>query len=1271
MTKTILLFSFTVAAVAQSVPSYTPPVIEKSAVTPSMRAAMLPSRRARLDLPREHWLRPLSLDERAGLKPKEGFTASGIHRAVDPAALANGEWSRSGERSWRLALVSPAATAVRVHFAKFSVGDGQVWLHNDDPADPHVVGPYSGAGIFDDGEFWSAPVHGQRVVLEYVPAADAPAELPFEIAEIAHMWDSVVEASPRTANALPCELDISCSPEWAARATSVARIAYESDGGSYLCSGTLLNTAAQSRIPYFATANHCISTTAEARSVVAYWGYQSSRCNGPVPSLNSLQTSLGATLLATAARSQGPDFTLIRLTNVPSGVTFAGWVADEVGVGTSVTGMHHPRGDFRRVSFGARIDDVALRGAAPNGFYSIQWDRGITEGGSSGSGIFNPNGQLVGTLCCGPKEPPGKTLCDVVPSMDWYGKFSQAFPLVRQYLEDRTGGGTGGGGTTPPPANTSGTLLTSGLPTQFSLVEVSQPTLYSGANGFRIVVPQNATRLEINLGADPSVVDVDLFVSRDTPPSVSNGTIVADYKSSGPTGNENIVITTGSNPPLQAGTYFIAVALFTTGKPVNLNLTATVSTAAPAPPSGAIALVSGQPRAFTIDPVLSPQLVAQQYRIDIPQGAGRVEFRLESATANVDLDLYVRRGNPIEISGGRPIYDYGSTTPLSNEVVTITTGSSPALSPGTYYVAIGIFTTNIRVNATLTATVSQGGGPAASGIPLLSGNPTVFTIQPVSAPKLLNGGDQVYYFNVPQGATRFEVSLELPARADVEFYVRRGSVPTLDASNRVVADYKSTLFDGVPTLTLTPSSSPALTGGTYYIALAVNTLNVAITGRITASSVGGTPGPPSGGGPSPADNTITLNSGRAQSFSYDPVTGPTLMNAQPFRIEVPQGATRLRIQMNTSTPNADLDLYVRFGQAPSVSNGSVVADQKSTGDTGDETILIDASSSPALRAGSYFITPALITRNVRVQGTITATIEASAPQPTQPTILTSGSPAKYSLPAVSDPTLFTGSYGFRITVPEGATNLTVRLTTINGSDADVDLYIRKDADVDVADDIIADYFSEGPDANENIVITRDSDPPLTPGTYYVGFVLYPTTHDVSGTVTATFDRAPTASAQVGRAIQIGVPTEVRLPAVSTASLLIESNQLRVDVPAGQRLQVRLSTTPSNADVDLYVRYGQPITLDSGGRPVRDFASQGDFGEESITVNSTRAGTYYISLGLFTLNTPVTCTLTADLSQADQPRRITQSRYLQKKTDFRSRLAAKPAAGKAPIFERIE
>ena len=102
------------------------------------------------------------------------------------------------------------------------------------------------------------------------------------------------------------------------------------------------------------------------------------------------------------------------------------------------------------------------------------------------------------------------------------------------------------------------------------------------------------------------------------------------------------------------------------------------------------------------------------------------------------------------------------------------------------------------------------------------------------------------------------------------------------------------------------------------------------------------------------------------------------------------------------------------------------------------------------------------------------------------------------------PTLFNGDNSFRLEVPENASRVTFTLE----SDVDVELLVRYGEDNDVQDgrpvsDYAADEFFAG---TEEIVITRQSDPPLRSGTYFVSVLIFATGVVANCTLTAEVER---------------------------------------------------------------------------------------------------------------------------------------------------------------------
>jgi hypothetical protein len=85
-------------------------------------------------------------------------------------------------------------------------------------------------------------------------------------------------------------------------------------------------------------------------------------------------------------------------------------------------GIHHPSGDRKKIS--TYTQQLSSSNAyAPGAHWRVVWaatetNHGVTEGGSSGSPIFNPARRIVGTLT------GGSSMCATPTAPDFYGKFS-------------------------------------------------------------------------------------------------------------------------------------------------------------------------------------------------------------------------------------------------------------------------------------------------------------------------------------------------------------------------------------------------------------------------------------------------------------------------------------------------------------------------------------------------------------------------------------------------------------------------------------------------------------------------------------------------------------------------------------------------------------------------------------------------------------------------------------------------------------------------------
>ncbi|MCY4588458.1 MAG: serine protease, partial [Bryobacterales bacterium] len=374
-----------------------------------------------------------------------------------------------------------------------------------------------------------------------------------------------------------CHLDVTCYTEWSSSATGVALMVIEKNGGSAACSGTLLNNRRQDLTPYFLTAAHCVQTEEEARSVTAFWSYQTRNCNGDLPALRSVPRTEGAGLLSALGGARHPDgdITLLQLEgDLPAGTVFQGWDAAPQPVGSQITGIHHPQsadwGFFKRVSF-ARIIPESAYGPSDDTYFNVSYPvgQGYTEPGSSGSAVFSNSETVVGALSGG--DIVGYA-CPTKPVVDRFTHFSALYPHIRPLIDSTLPEITGG-------------ALPPGQPAAFRLGPVDSPMLFSGDSSFQVEVPEGAASVTFTLESVDPDVNVDLYVRYGEDNAVQGGSVVSDYSSTGPTGNEQIVVTPQSAPPLRAGTYYVSLMLRTTRAVAEVTLTAELD-ATVAPPPG-------------------------------------------------------------------------------------------------------------------------------------------------------------------------------------------------------------------------------------------------------------------------------------------------------------------------------------------------------------------------------------------------------------------------------------------------------------------------------------------------------------------------------------------------------------------------------------------------------------------------------------------------------------------------------------------------------------
>ena len=340
------------------------------------------------------------------------------------------EWTNlsDGGVAGSLTVASPDAAAIRVALSARLPPKGEIRFFKPDEPRGGVfrVTVPSDFHTRSDGTLeplWSPVIEGEAIGVEVtLPSRSALAAFSLRVDKVSHRSQGTVATAAQSSQCTG-QVDVQCRVGLfpAGVQDAVVRIVFEAEDGPSVCTATLLNNQLQDFTPYLLTANHCISTPAVARTLVASWFYERPACGSTAAPVGRVDTT-GNSQLVTTARDQ--DATLLRLLGhrVPLDAVYSGWNPNPLTHPTDVYGIHHPQGDYKKYSAGETTGHEAFDDVVNS--IAVEWYDGVTEGGSSGSGLF-AGGYLVGILSGGDAE------CG---NSDWYGNFSDFYPKACPWL---------------------------------------------------------------------------------------------------------------------------------------------------------------------------------------------------------------------------------------------------------------------------------------------------------------------------------------------------------------------------------------------------------------------------------------------------------------------------------------------------------------------------------------------------------------------------------------------------------------------------------------------------------------------------------------------------------------------------------------------------------------------------------------------------------------------------------------------------------------------
>ena len=370
------------------------------------------------------------------------------HRFAHPIpvnfTLTNsGEWHTlpNGDKLWQLRVHVPGALSLHAYYDKFYLPEGSkffVYSEETGQSIGAITSEFLSGSFNEPMKFATGLIFGETIVFEYWQPASVQGTALISISRIDYGYRDVINpfmVTPRAiGSSADCNVNINCweGINWQSHKRAVMMIITPSG----TCTGALINNTSNDFTPYVLTAHHCLCEfdaidNPNASQWMFRWGFERSGCSNDSP-IHWWHTTVGAIVVA---NNSNTDFALLRLTQSPLSLPnyipyFLGWSRSTDAPATAV-GIHHPRGDVKKISRSTNITNQFLPtpwidpfGVLPgNRYWRLTWNEfGVTEGGSSGSPLINSAGQVVGQL------RGGMSACDQLINMaDWYGRFDKSW----------------------------------------------------------------------------------------------------------------------------------------------------------------------------------------------------------------------------------------------------------------------------------------------------------------------------------------------------------------------------------------------------------------------------------------------------------------------------------------------------------------------------------------------------------------------------------------------------------------------------------------------------------------------------------------------------------------------------------------------------------------------------------------------------------------------------------------------------------------------------
>ncbi len=325
-----------------------------------------------------------------------------------------GQWTvlENGDRLWRLKIRSEGAQGLMALYDKLYLPFGaKLFMYSEDGK--QILGAYTDESNTPSGKFVTGFIKGATAIIEYFEPFAVRGQGKLHIFRVDYAFKKIglekdgLSDESGFGTSSECNININCQQglNWQSHKKGICRIVIVLEEGSGYCTGNVINNTANDAKPYILTSYHVQDGYTPLYDMWRYdFNYETEGCTNPQTE-PSFQSILGSVLRASRREN---DFLLLELIDpIPTeyNVYYMGW-SRAASTPSSGTTIHHPKGDIKKIA--RRNQAITIQSAEfawSNGFTSppeylwrVRYDEGIFEPGSSGAGLLDQSGRLVGQL---------------------------------------------------------------------------------------------------------------------------------------------------------------------------------------------------------------------------------------------------------------------------------------------------------------------------------------------------------------------------------------------------------------------------------------------------------------------------------------------------------------------------------------------------------------------------------------------------------------------------------------------------------------------------------------------------------------------------------------------------------------------------------------------------------------------------------------------------------------------------------------------------------